>query len=668
MTDISNLRTPAWRRVVEELSAESPNATTFLARLCGVLTRVANARQGSVVIVSTSDTQDQSPDEPSIAYAVAAGEARGGRPAEARRIDPTQVEHGSWVRSAAAEAVRGGEARVFALNANSSPMYGAGNEGGAVIAGPIDMPLGGGHTAAICLTIEQRSREATQTTMALVEVLCGYAKLHAARQEAKGAWQSSAALDLAGRLIASINEASGFKGACLQLANDLSRAASADRAAIGWVRGLGDSGVVRVQALSDTEHVDRRLHMVRMLQAAMEECYDQAHAVVYPVPQVPQDPAQSAGQPDTEPAVDPTLAGQVSHAHRQLASSDARLKVASLPIRAGERVVGVVTIELSEEDQLDTAKLELLQATLDLVGPVIELRRSDDRPLPQRAWHSVLKSGTWLVGPRHTAWKVAALVALVLLIVVTFVKIPYRIDAQAELLAVHERSIAAPFAGIIASVPEGIRPGVQVAKGDLLMQLDTTELRESRIDAQASVSAARREADEARKEGDLSSAEQALGRLEQEQARLRYIETQIERSTIVAPIDGTIVSGDPRRMIGSAINIGEPMFRIASLDQLEVVARVPDNDIGYVSPESIGGFATRARPGERFTFTANSLVPMGQPDEGSNVFELRGSLDDPPGWLRPGMEGIAYIDTGNKRIIWVLSRRLLDTARLWLWY
>ncbi|MFI4917073.1 MAG: efflux RND transporter periplasmic adaptor subunit [Phycisphaerales bacterium JB060] len=664
MTDISNLRTPAWRRVVEELSAESPNATTFLARLCGVLTRVANARQGSVVIVSASDTQDQATDEPSIAYAVAAGEPQGGRAAEPRRIDPGQLEHGSWVRSAAVEAVRGGEARVFALNANNSPMYGAGSEGGAVIAGPIDLPLGGGHRAAICLTIEQRSREATQTTMALVEVLCGYAKLHAARQEAKGAWQSSAALDLAGRLIASINEASGFKGACLQLANDLSRAASADRAAIGWVRGLGDSGVVRVQALSDTEHVDRRLHMVRMLQAAMEECYDQAHAVVYPVPQV----AQGGEQGEGEPAVDPTLAAAVTHAHRQLASSDARLKVASLPVRAGERVVGVVTIELSEEDQLEPAKLELLQATLDLVGPVIELRRSDDRPLPQRAWHSVLKSGTWLVGPRHTAWKVAALVALVLLLVVTFVKIPYRIDAQAELLAVHERSIAAPFAGIISSVPEGIRPGVQVTKGDLLLQMDTTELRESRIDAQASVSAARREADEARKEGDLNAAEQALGRLEQEQARLRYIDTQIERSTIIAPIDGTIVSGDPRRMIGSAINIGEPVFRIVSLDQLEVVARVPDNDIGYVSPESTGGFATRARPGERFEFTANSLVPMGQPDEGSNIFELRGTLENPPGWLRPGMEGIAYVDTGDRRIIWVLSRRLLDTARLWLWY
>ena len=48
-----------------------------VARLCGVLVRVANARQGSVVIVSNSDTEDRGPGEPSIAYAVAAGETSG---------------------------------------------------------------------------------------------------------------------------------------------------------------------------------------------------------------------------------------------------------------------------------------------------------------------------------------------------------------------------------------------------------------------------------------------------------------------------------------------------------------------------------------------------------------------------------------------------------------
>ena len=37
-----------------------------------------------------------------------------------------------------------------------------------------------------------------------------------------------------------------------------------------------DSTPVRVVAMSDTEHVDRRMALVRMIAAAMDECVDQA--------------------------------------------------------------------------------------------------------------------------------------------------------------------------------------------------------------------------------------------------------------------------------------------------------------------------------------------------------------------------------------------------------
>jgi len=666
VTDLSNLRTPAWRRVVEDLSADAPNAPAFLGRLCAVLTRVAGARQGSVVLVPAD--ADGGEHEPEIAFAVAARS----RSADPERIDPERVEQATWVRAAAVEASRNAEARVFALSAarRDGPMYGESGEesagdGGAVLAGPVELTLDGTRRAVVCLTLEPRSREAVQTTMALVEVLCGYARLHTARQEARGAWQASASLDLAGRLIASINEAPGFKGACLQMVNDLARAADADRAAIGWVRGVGDSGAVRVAALSDTEHIDRRLRMVRQIEAAMEECYDQGHAVAYP-PTGPQ--ADTAQDADDDQHSDPTLAGAITHAHRELVAADTRLRVASLPVRAGERVVGVVTIETADEQGVSPARLELLQASLDLVGPVLELRRSDDRPLPVRTWHAGLRAGAWAVGPRHTAWKLAALVALAVVLAVTFVRIPYRIDAPAELVAVNERVVAAPFAGVIARVPENIRPGVAVQKGQVLLELDTTELRESLIDATSAVAAARREADEARKEGDLNTASQALARLEREQARQRFLQLQLDRAIVRAPIAGTIVTGDVRRRVGSAIELGESLFRVARLDELEVVARVPDRDIGYVSERSFGSFATRARPGERFDLQAHALVPLGQPEEGENAFELRATLESPPAWLRPGMEGIAYLDTRDERIIWILTRRLVDTARLWLWY
>ena len=122
MTDISNLRTPAWRRIVEELSADAPTSTAFLARLCGVLARVANAKQGAVVIVSHSEGADQADAEPQIAYAITPGTVQGGRASEPRRIDPSQVDSASWIRSAAVESVRSGDARVFAPEAQTSPM------------------------------------------------------------------------------------------------------------------------------------------------------------------------------------------------------------------------------------------------------------------------------------------------------------------------------------------------------------------------------------------------------------------------------------------------------------------------------------------------------------------------------------------------------------------
>ena len=58
---------------------------------------------------------------------------------------------------------------------------------------------------------------------------------------------------------------------------------------------------------------------------------------------------------------------------------------------------------------------------------------------------------------------------------------------------------------------------------------------------------------------------------------------------------------------------------------------------------------------------------MASPVEGANVFEVRCRIDEPAKWLRPGMEGLARIDIGPHRIIWIASHRVINTARLWLW-
>src|SRR5690606_10555105 len=124
--------------------------------------------------------------------------------------------------SAARSAVEGEQVRVYGLDGKDDPFYGgAGGAGqkGYVIATPAPVAPEGagaglGARPAITLLVESRSQQAMQTTLALVEVLVGYGRLHGARQQLRQSRAAGAALDLAGKLIASINNAPGFKGAC----------------------------------------------------------------------------------------------------------------------------------------------------------------------------------------------------------------------------------------------------------------------------------------------------------------------------------------------------------------------------------------------------------------------------------------------------------------------
>src|SRR5262249_25632372 len=153
---------------------------------------------------------------------------------------------------------------------------------------------------------------------------------------------------------------------------------------------------------------------------------------------------------------DVLLAQAITHAHRELAAADARLKIVSLPLRDGDKVVGVVTIESTAEGPADIASIELVQASLDLVTPVLVIRRSDDRNLALRAYASAIKGGRWLVGPKHTAWKLAGVALFVAAVLLAVVHVEYRIEAPIELQPRTRFIVSVPFEGVIAALPAGI--------------------------------------------------------------------------------------------------------------------------------------------------------------------------------------------------------------------
>lgn len=675
MIDLSKLKAPGWQRVVEELTRPAPDDRVFLTRLLVVLGQVSGARRAVLIGVPTAAGSEEGggglePEPRAMLAWPWGGSEAPAIGSEEAAAEAERDEQWSLMRSAAREAAPTGQARVFGLDGDDK-YYGDSTSGGYVVAVPVKGTGGesapGGVTPVVSLVMEHRSREALQTTLALIEVLAGYGHGHSARRELMRMRSANASLDLAARLVASVNSARSYKGAAMQVCNDLARQLGVDRVAMGWIRGReGASRGAKIVALSDTEHLDRRMAMLRSIENTMDECLDQEQAVMYPPP------------PDEGEGGDSLLAQAVTHAHRELASSDASLRVASVPLRIDDEVVGVLTIEAGGDaaSRVRPELVELLQATMDLVAPVLRVRRSDDRNLALRTWDSTMRAGAWLVGPKHTAWKLVALAALALMVTITFVQLPYRIAAEAELQPRVKRVVSAPFDGVIDRVPDGIEKGAVVRAGQELATLRTTELELQIEKVLAELMRHERQADAAVTEGNMPRAEEAYAEARAARAQLDLLEYRLENAVVRAPVDGVIIDGEVRDRIGSSVSLGTGMFVVAPLEDVVALARVDDRDISYVIEEMTGSLARKSDPAERLPLVVERIVPLARPDEGGNTFEVRARLDVDAlrergldvTTLRPGMEGLARFDTGDQTIVWILTRRIRDTVRLWLWY
>lgn len=685
LTDLSSLRAPGWGRVISELAAPAGDDRVFLMRLVGVLGQVSGARQA--VLFSLGGQREPTGDvdpKPVLVWPLPTdmfdAQGRMTQPVE-MLFDPARVKEGeiqslSEARGAARAAATTRQTAVFGLE-GATQMYDPAAQRGYVVAVPVQsgmpseapgLPLAG----VVTLLIDARSKQALQTTLAVLEVLSGYSFLHATGAALRRTRAGSASLDLAARLISALNGTSDFKGCTLQLVNDLARQLSVDRVALGWVHesgsaraGVGGSSrrETRCIALTDTENIDRRMAMVRSIENAMDECLDQEQPVLFPAPQG-----------------DPVLSQAITHAHRELASGDARTRVASLPLRVsdaqGERLIGVLLVESNGgaggDGRLETGTVELLQATLDLVAPVLAVRHSDDRIIAVRTWAWAKKTAAWAVGPTHTGWKVAGLALMAAVLFVTFYTTTYRVGSPMELVPRERRTISMPYDGVIARVPAEIQPGAKVEFGQLLLELDTRELHLARMEAQAQVEQSERQADESLKQGEQGRSEATQSRAKADQARARrdLLTRQIEKSRIVSPIAGTITAGDLKDKAGASVKLGEKLFEIAQTSDMIVVASVDDRDISYIAPGGTGQISPKSNPSLKLDFTVESVVPLAFAKEGENVFEVRGRIpaDRVPTWALPGMEGQARFNTQERSLAWIGSRRIVETLRVWLWW
>ncbi len=438
-----------------------------------------------------------------------------------------------------------------------------------------------------------------------------------------------------------LNDEKHYLAAAMTLVNETAARYRCARASLGWL----EKGYVHLQAISHMERFEKKMDIVSSLEAAMEEALDQDEEIVLP-------PAEENGA--------------VVRDHQRFAGEQQVTCMLSLPIRLEGQVVGVLTCERGE---LPFAEDEVrgLRILCDQVARRLADLKANDRWFGAKLGDGLRKAASGLLGVEHTLAKVTGLLTGLLLLAAVVVQLPYRVEAPFILKSDDVRQVSVPFEGYIDEVH--VKIGQQVKLGELLLSLDSEDLLLEESAAIANQIRYLREMEKARARGSLVEMQIAQAQADQAKAQLELVRYRLKQARLRSPIDGIVVEGDLEELRGAPVAQGDILFKVARNEKLFAELKVNERDIHELAVGQDGEIAFVSQPRLKFPVNVERLDPVAQAGDEGNVFFLRGnSSEQSPPWWRPGMSGIAKVEVGQRRIIWILTHRTIDFLRMLLWW
>jgi RND family efflux transporter MFP subunit len=299
-----------------------------------------------------------------------------------------------------------------------------------------------------------------------------------------------------------------------------------------------------------------------------------------------------------------------------------------------------------------------------LLGPILALKRENERGEWQRAREALAGGARALFGPHHPGLKLLAVLAAVAVLFCSLATGEYRVAAKTVIEGEVQRAAVAPFDGYVAE--SRVRAGDNVAKGQLIARLDERDLRLERTRLESERQQLLGKHRQALATLDRATMAMVAAQISQTDAQLSLVEDRLSRASLVAPFDGVVVSGDLSQMLGTPVEQGKVLFQIAPLSAYRVILEVDERDIAQVRVGQSGELALSGIPDQALRFSVKQITPVSTAQDGRNYFRVEAQLDA-SARLRPGMEGVGKIAVGERKLIWIWTHPLLDWLRLWAW-
>ncbi len=233
-------------------------------------------------------------------------------------------------------------------------------------------------------------------------------------------------------------------------------------------------------------------------------------------------------------------------------------------------------------------------------------------------------------------------------------EIQAQVNAQRAQLAAAQANVSTLEANIEQDKVNAAAPDLPMYKATLernqAMHKDGIVSRQALDDANRDYLAAltRRDSAHAQIGVDAAKLKQARAQVQQSQASLKQLEEQLGYTTILAPMDGEILSRDVE--IGDAVSSILVLGSTATLVMTEgditevyVQGKVDEADIAHVYMGQPARIKVESFRGRVFEGKVTKIAPMGVEKDNVTTFEVRVSINNPGGELKSQMTANAEI-------------------------
>lgn len=500
----------------------------------------------------------------------------------------------------------------------------------------IDEELSG----VVALEISASAEIELQTAMEQLQWGIAWLELMVRRKQAEQDQAILLRLKTAVDLLAVVLGQESFAAGAMAFTTELAAASDCERVSLGFLRGRK----LKLQAVSHSAEVGQKMNLTRAIERVMDEAIMQRREISYP-----------------------TVAAEllICREHEALSRQQSMAAIVSFPLYGQGRYYGALTCERSADRPFTERDIEFFRAIAALLGPALESKYLNDRPLPVKIKQSAQLQLQRLFGANYVGRKLLLLLLIALLAFFSLFEWDYRLSANMTLEGAIRRAVVVPFNGFIDQAPA--RAGDLVAQGELLCSLDDRDLRLEMLAKTSQQRQLERQYQEAVAKHERAQSKIIQAQLGQTQAELDLLLAKLQRSSLTAPFAGLLVSGDLSQRLGSAVEQGEVLFEVTPLDAYRVILEIDERRIADVQIGQQGTLVLASLPQQQYQFSVAKITPLSAAEGGRNFFRVEANLQTVDDSLRPGMQGVGKIFIDRRKLLAIWSRDLLEWLQLTLW-